>query len=206
MRFVLTGVAALAATTAVGQDPADSLQEFRREVCAVLAKLDPTPKDRAAAREALRRDLWKVVDKHAKLRPDKGSKTYVSTDKAFVLVIAANGGPGLDGEGARADHKSALLVVAVGGVGGPAQGGKDAGGGGMADARAESGVAVALGGRGGVGGGGGAGAGGQGGIGLIGLGGEGGKSADGSEGGEGGHLSTGNLKAIAEAARKAAGK
>jgi hypothetical protein len=158
----------------------------------VLGKFDPDPNKKAAAEQQLRAALAKLIDKYSgELRPGAGPKKFVSADKAFVLVVAANGRDGGDGEAAEASDAGAKLVVAVGGDGSPARVGQPAGGGGSARAKAPAGVALALGGRGGAAGGGLAGGGGggsaaAGGSGSIGLGGNGGAGGDGRGGGAGG--------------------
>jgi hypothetical protein len=172
------------------------LDEFRAQVWAVLAK--PNPQTELAA----------VVNRYAvQLRPEQGSKTYASRDKALVLVIAANGLPGQRGGDAEAEDKEARLVLAVAGDGGPTRGGTPAGNGGQARVRAPKGVAVALGGRGGEGGGAGGHAAVEGKSGGIGLGGPGGKGlAGGGAGGAGGNSSGGNPQAIIDAAKEELGK
>jgi hypothetical protein len=182
----------------LSQEKADQLvAEFRTQLWAVLAK-----KNRQA-------ELAELVTKYAvQLRPPNRSKTYTSKDKAFVLVIAANGSNGEPGGDAQAEDKEARLVVAVAGDGSPVGGGKPAGRGGQATARAPSGVALAFGGRGGEGGGPGGHASVEGKIGGIGLGGPGGKGiGGGGAGGAGGSSSGGsNPKAIIEAAKEELGK
>ena len=169
------------------------LVELRTQVWAVLAKQNPDT------------ELAAVVNRYAaRLRPEKGPKTYTSKDQAFVLVIAANGTSRLRGGDAQAEAKDARLVMAVAGDGAPASGGNPAGNGGQAIARAPWGVAVALGGRGGEGGGAGGHASVEGKTGGIGLGGPGGKGIGGG-GGAGGNSSGGNPQAIIEAAKKELG-
>jgi hypothetical protein len=186
----------------LSQEKADELvAEFRTQLWAVLAKQNPQA------------ELAEVVNKYAvQLRPPNGSKTYTSKDKAFVLVIAANGSNGEPGGDAQAEDTEARLVVAVAGDGGPAGGRNRGGNGGKASARAAGGVAVAVGGRGGDGGGGGGdGAstkveGKVGGIGLAGPGGSGiGPGASGGAGGAG-SSGGGNPLAIIEAAKEELGK
>jgi hypothetical protein len=216
--FAIVAVALLASivgcnrsrpTTGTGPAPAPPLTpeevdqllgEFRTQVWAVLAKKNPQA------------ELAEVVNKYAvQLRPLNGSKTYTSKDKAFVLVIAANGSNGEPGGDAQAEDKEARLVMAVAGDGGPAGGRNRGGNGGNASARAAAGVAVAVGGRGGDGGGGG-GRGGntkaEGKVGGIGLGGPGGKGiGPGAPGGGGGSGSgSGTVEAILEAAKEELGK
>jgi hypothetical protein len=189
--FTLVLLFILPAGRAQSQEPGQPLEQLRDEVVAALRKFDPDPKNKAAAERQLRADLSKVVDKYSmQLRPGMGSKKFVTADKAFVLVIAANGRNGEKGEPAEADDAKAKLVVAVGGDGGSALAGQTAGGGGLARAKASSGVALAIGGCGGVGnggmgGGGGGGSDATGGIGSIGLGGNGGNAGDGRVGGAG---------------------
>jgi hypothetical protein len=208
--FTLVLLFLLPARGALAQGADQSLEQFRAEVLAVLGKFDPNPKDEeaAAAEQQLRAALAKVVDKYSgQLRPAAGSKRYVSADKAFVLVIAADGRKGGKGEAAESEDARAKLVVAVGGGGTPAGPGQPAGGGGPARAKAPSGVALALGGRGGaggggMGGGGGGGSGAAGGIGSIALGGEGGQGNGGGDGGAGGGSGIDNPDAVRKAVRE----
>jgi hypothetical protein len=184
------------------EDPVDQVQA---KVCAVLAKLDPNPADRKQAEESLRQELYRIVDTDiAKLRPEKGSSTFASSDRRFLLVIAANNITGANGYNAEAQDDKALIVLAVAGDGGPEQGNEIRPGfGGGAEASAKNGIAIALGGRGGFGGGGGGGSQAEGAIGAIGLGGEGGKApGGGSKGGRGGSSGIDNPAAIVQALKK----
>lgn len=180
----------------------EALALFGTEVMVALVNLHPDPKDKAAAEQRLRTEFSRIIDKYApSLRPEEGSKRYVSNDESFVLVIAANGTNGKKGAEASVADDQVRVVVAIGGDGSPAPQGGGAGGG-SASARARNGVAVALGGRGGDGraGGGGGGCGATGGIGSISLGGEGGKgNRSGSNGGPAGGSGIVNAKAIIEA-------
>jgi hypothetical protein len=147
-----------------------SFVQFQSEIIDVLKKLDPNPTNKEEYEKSVRRDLYKIIDKFsAKLRPNMGSKKYVSGDKTFVLVIAANG-TGDEGEDelTTAIDNEAKIVMAIAGDGDPFVEDKPLSGtGGSAVARAKNGVIVALGGRGGVGGGRPGAAGGKGGIGSI---------------------------------------
>jgi hypothetical protein len=186
------------------------VEEVRNRVCAVLSKLDPAPKDKAAAEQALRQELSRIVIEHAaKLRPANGSKKYVSSDKVFLLVLGANGVNGGNGTNVEAEDKQAKLIVAIAGNGSDSQGNGKVGGGGSASALTPSGIAVALGGSGGAGvgkdgGGGGGGAGSEGGVGSISLGGEGGKAVagGGGDGGPGGGSGIKGVISIVEAVQK----
>jgi hypothetical protein len=180
--FAFLGVCLVAFSWA-SADEAEPIELFRAEVIAALAKIEAAPRDAQEAEKQARAELVKIVDKYsAKLRPNEGSKKYVSQDKSLVLVIAANGQKGMGGGSAQVDDAEAKLVLAVGGNGSPAKDGQKATGGGAAIALARSGVAIAIAGNGGdgaagLGGGGGGGAsgifGGSGGISLSGSGGVG---------------------------------
>src|SRR5262249_16171011 len=139
--FTLAFLFILLAGPALPQRPEQPLEQLKAEVIAVLRKIDPDPKHKAAAEQQLRAALAKVVAKYAgEFRPGVGSKRVVTADKAFVLVIAADGRNGRNGEAAEAEDAQAKLVVAVGGGGSPALAGQPAGGGGSARAKALSGV------------------------------------------------------------------
>lgn len=187
-----------------------SFDQFQTEVKAVLEKLDPNPIDKGASEAKTRDELYLIVDKFAaKLRPVKGTKAYVSKDKTFVLVIAADASNAAgNGEDVTAADQEAKIVVAIGGNGFPAvMNVSGAGSGGSANATATSGVAISLGGRGGVGGGGGGGSGSKGAIGEVGLGGAGGLGfGNDGAGGSGGGNGIVNPMAIIEAAKKFAPK
>jgi hypothetical protein len=179
--FALVLLFTFPAGRALAEEPEKPVELLRTEAIAALKKFDSDPMKKKEAERQLRAELSKIVDKYSeKLRPAEGSKKHVSADKSFVLVIAANGLNGKDGERAEADDADAKLVLAVGGNGSPAAVGRQASGGGFARAKASGGVALALGGRGGAGGrklGGGGGGGGSdatGDIGSVGLGGNGG--------------------------------
>jgi hypothetical protein len=191
-----TGSGPVPATPLPPEKVDELLGEFRTQVWTVLANQNPQT------------ELAAVVNRYAvELRPEKRSKTYTSKDKAFVLVIAANGTNGERGGDALAEDKDARLVMAVAGDGAPAREGNPAGSGGQAIARAPLGVAVALGGHGGEGGGPGGHASVEGKFGGIGLGGRGGKGiGGGGVGGAGGNSSGGNPQAIIEAAKEELGK
>jgi hypothetical protein len=196
----------LPAGRALAQEPEQPLEQLRAEVIAVLGKFDPDPKKKEMAEQQLRADLSKIIGRYSgKLRPDMGSKKHITADKAFVLVIAANGRNGGNGEAAEADDAQAKLVIAVSGDGSPALVGQPAGGGGSARAKAATGIALAVGGRGGdgragTGGGGGGGTDATGGVGSVGLGGSGGTAGDGRAGGAGG-CKIENPDAIVKAAK-----
>jgi RNA polymerase sigma factor (sigma-70 family) len=179
-----------------------AIDRFQADLIEVLVKLDPDPKDPAAAQVAMRKQFAALLATHGpKLRPEKGSKKYVSSDRALVLVIAANGtAERPTGAKAEAADNEARIVVAIAGDG---HGGEDgAGAGGSARATAGAGIAIALGGRGGLGGGGGGPCWVTAKIGAIGLGGEGGKGVDGSGGGGDAGSSEDNIQAIVEAVKK----
>jgi hypothetical protein len=149
--------------------------QFQSEIFNILKKLDPNPKNAEEYEKTVRNDLYKIVDKFsANLRPGTGSKKHLSTDKTFVLVIAANGaGDKRVGELAEAIDDDAKIVVAIAGDGAPfVQDKSSPGAGGCAVAIARKGVIVALAGRGGVGDGAAGAAAGRGGIGAIVLNGE----------------------------------
>src|SRR5262249_23213336 len=132
------------------EDPVDQVQA---KVCAILAKLDPNPADKEKAEEALRQELYRIVDTDiTKLRPEKGSSTFASSDRRFLLVIAASNTIGANGYDAEAQDDKALIVLAVGGDGGPGRGDEiQPGVGGTAGVPGGRGVGPAPGGRGGVG-------------------------------------------------------
>ncbi len=199
-------------------DGKDPVEEFRAEVKALLANLGPDLKDKEPnvnKEEILRGELSQIIDKYSpKLRPARGSKRYVSKDKVFVLVIAANAGINeTKGANAEAVDPQAHLVVAIGGDGSPGLT-TNGGAGGQAVAKAAKGVALAIGGRGGMarglnpgagglGGGGGGGSGAEGSTGSISLGGPGGKGfKNGADGGTGGGDEIVNPEAIRRAMRK----
>jgi hypothetical protein len=188
--------------------PADeALEGFVTDLIGALANIDLAGD--ASAKEQLRSELLRIVEQYGpSLRPQTGSKRYVSPDHRFVVVIAANAPVAEKGEDASAADDHALLVIAVGGNGGVGQRGKSAGGAGSAKAEAADGLAVALGGRGGDGrergqGGAGGGAGNASGkVGSIGLGGSGGRGhRGGGHGGTAGGTGITNPTAIVELVR-----
>lgn len=181
-----------------------SFEQFQSDIIDVLKKLDSNPKDKKAYEATVRGELYKIVDKYSEnLRPDTGSKTYVSPDKTFVLVISANGKKEAGGgEKAVAIDNDAKIVVAIAGDGIPyVKDTNNSGGGGAAIAQGKKGVAIAIAGRGGNGGGGGGGAVGLGGIGGLGMGGEGGAAIAGvvGRGGDGQGSGIQNAQAIIDA-------
>lgn len=171
----------------------EPVEQFRTELRAALAKLGADVKNGVAADQAVHKEVSRLVDKHLpKLRPEAGSKRYISADKTFVLVIGANGSNGKHAVAASAADNQAKIVVAVGGDGGPPQPGLNGGNGANAMAQAPNGIAVAFGGRGGAGGGIGGHGDATGIIGSVGVGGSG-------SGGFGKGNGIKNAKAIAEA-------
>jgi hypothetical protein len=200
-----------------GETRKDPVEEFRAELTAFLLNAAPDLKNdersrikKAKAVNAVRKEIWEIIDKHAaKLRPAEGVKKYVSRDRDFVLVIAANpdGINSAEPKLAEIRDDQARLVVAIGGDGCPGRFGTNGGTGGPGIAKAPKGVAVALGGRGGdakfanqagqgMAGGGGGGSIAEGGIGSIALGGPGGNGFQGSGGGGGGGGSGGGAGII----------
>ena len=114
----------------------EALALFGTEVMVALVNLHPDPKDKAAAEQRLRTEFSRIINKYApSLRPEEGSKRYVSNDESFVLVIAANGTNGKKGAEASVADDQVRVVVAIGGDGSPAPQGGGAGGG-SASARA----------------------------------------------------------------------
>jgi hypothetical protein len=181
------------ATRAGADDPEPSIEEFRTEIIAALSKIDTDPRNTKETEKQTRADVINLLNKYvAKLRPNEGSKKFVSKDKSLVVVIAADGREGVGGAAAEAIDPEAKIVIAVAGNGSTAKNGKKATGGGAAVAVARYGVAVAVAGSGGdgaegLGGGGGGGAATAiGGAGGIIIGGNGGTGAAGELGGLGG--------------------
>lgn len=175
-----------------------AIDRFQREIQKYLGKLDPN-----ANVADVREELYTIVEQFAvQLRPAKGTKTYVSSDRSFILAIAANGVRS-DGEDAKVENAGAGIVMAVGGNGNPrGRNRAPASSGGSAVAVAPKGIGIALAGRGGRGGGGGGGTNGQGGIGSMCLGGSGGPGIGlGGRGGDGGGRGIKNAEAIANAFR-----
>jgi hypothetical protein len=183
------------------------LEELRWELSAFLVNVAPDLVDKersrikkAKALDVMRQEIWQIIDKHAaNLRPPEGVRKYISKDKDFVLVIAANadGINSAEPKPAEISDERARLVVAIGGDGCAGRFGTNGGMGGPGIAKAPKGVAVALGGRGGhakfanqngqgMAGGGGGGSLAEGGIGSIALGGLGGNGFQGPSGGGGG--------------------
>src|SRR5882672_7126369 len=100
------------------------LNDLRCELSAFLVNVAPDLKDkersrikRAKALNVMRQEIWQIIDKHAaKLRPPEGVRKYISKDKDFVLVIAANadGINSAEPKPAEISDEQARLVVAIG--------------------------------------------------------------------------------------------